>query len=81
MIPAAGSTSTWSRRTRLGTEASLAGVQKRLMHSIRKLATNSQAKVSRCDTTRCARGLVRNKLKRSRAQTTIVMRRAHRAAA
>jgi hypothetical protein len=31
--------SIWSRRTRLGTDASFAGIQNRLTHSIRKLAT------------------------------------------
>ena len=72
--------SIWSRRTRLGTDASLAGIQNRLTHSIRKLATSSQTRVCRVSTTRCASGIVRNSPNRTKSEMTMVMRRSNRSA-
>ena len=57
--------SSWSRRTRFGTEASLAGFQNSPMHSIRKVATKSTGRVEKI-------GIARNSRHRSRSVTTIV---------
>jgi hypothetical protein len=61
--------STWSgRRSRLGIEASLAGIQNSAQSSIRKVAANSQASSP-------TSGIERNSAARSTSQTTIWCRR------
>ena len=65
--------SSWSRRTRLGTEASLAGIQNRLTHSMRKVAVNSHHSVP-------ASGIDANRANRSTSQTTMSLRRSNRSA-
>ncbi len=65
--------SSWSRRTRLGTEASLAGIQNRLTHSIRNDATNSHQSVPTI-------GIDANSTKRVKSATTIILRRSNRSA-
>jgi hypothetical protein len=62
-----------SRGTRLGTVASLAGIQTRLATSMRKVATNSQVRVP-------TSGMERNSANRARSQITIVRRRSSRSA-
>ena len=65
--------SSWSRRTRLGTDASLAGIQNRLAHSIRNDATNSHHSVP-------TSGIEANSTNRVRSAATIILRRSKRSA-
>jgi hypothetical protein len=59
--------------TRLGMDASLAGIQNRLLHSIRKDATNSHQSVS-------INGMETKSPKRRKSVTIIVVRRSKRSA-
>ena len=65
--------SNWSRRTRLGTVASFAGIQNRLAHSIRNDATSSHHSVP-------TSGIETNSANRVRSATTMVRRRSNRSA-
>ena len=65
--------SNWSLRTRLGTEASFAGIQNRPTHSTRKVATNSHHSAP-------TSGIDRNNANRQRSATTISLRRSNRSA-
>ncbi len=65
--------SSWSRRSMLGTAASLAGIQNRLIVSMRNWATNSQIRLS-------TSGIEANSENRIRSVTTIVLRRSNRSA-
>src|SRR4051794_26983651 len=65
--------SIWSRRSMLGTAASLAGIQNRLIASMRNWAMNSQTRLS-------TSGIETKNPKRRKSATTIVLRRSNRSA-
>ena len=65
--------SSWSLRSMLGTAASLAGIQNRLIASMRNWATNSQIRLS-------TSGIEANSTNRMMSVTTIVLRRSNRSA-
>jgi hypothetical protein len=64
----------------LGTDASLAGIQNRLTVSMRKDASSRYIREVSRSATEPTSGMDRNSRKRSRSQTTIVVRRSHRSA-
>ena len=63
----------WSLRSRFGTAASLAGIQNRLIASMRNWATNSQTRLA-------TSGIEANRANRRTSETTIVLRRSKRSA-
>ena len=65
--------SSWSLRSMFGTAASLAGIQNRLIASIRNCATNSQTRLP-------TSGIDANSANRMMSATTIVLRRSNRSA-
>ena len=66
--------------TMLGTEASLAGIQNRLTVSMRNDAASRWTRATSRSATEPTSGIDRNSAKRSRSQTTMVVRRSQRSA-
>ena len=72
--------SSCSGGTRLGTEASLAGIQNRLTVSMKNEAMSRYTSEVPLLATEPTSGIDRNRVKRRTSQTTIVRRRSHRSA-